>query len=72
MATTYTCDRCSKKLTQREDSHGGAHHLIVRDVLPWAIDSSNGGLSNFTTDLCGSCLKDLREFLRPLPQEMPR
>lgn len=65
--TRYICDRCGKELKHVEDPKGGAHRLKISDVIPWI---ENHELAKYQKDLCGSCNKDLREFLRPAPEAM--
>lgn len=66
MATTYTCDRCSKVLNTREsvDGGSGAHRLKVTDCIPWVESSTHSSPGVPTTDLCGACFDDLLAWLK--------
>jgi len=54
---TYTCDRCGVRLNCREDEKGGAHRLLIRDVIPWSPTADHSATERMptTVDLCGKC-----------------
>ena len=58
MATIYKCDRCDKEFTEKGKLWSIA---IPRTYMGSATDCYN-------KDLCDNCVKQLEEFVRPLPR----
>lgn len=62
MATKYECDRCGKQFVHSGDIGQLTYPLINNYNSLYNI---NGGKK----DLCINCIKELADFLKPLPKE---
>lgn len=64
MATKFFCDRCGANYTNNE---------YIREInLPiWNQHQYDlGKLSTKSIDFCSSCIRDLNEFIRPIPKQV--
>lgn len=62
MATIFRCDRCGSETIDRKDMR------VVDIPRSWSMDLGD----TFSKDLCMNCVKQLEEFVRPLPKVAER
>lgn len=61
MAVIYKCDRCHRE---------GRNDEVVEVTIPYQYDSSAvRDYDNRKYDICMSCLRQLNEWLKPLPKD---
>ena len=63
MATRYLCDRCDFSTENRDDILS----VAIPQYNQYAHDLRD--CINKTVDLCSRCIRQLNEFVKPLPKE---
>lgn len=58
MSTVYRCDKCKKESTKK----------LLTITMPMINRYTVSEEEEKTIDLCDNCIKELDEFLKPLPE----